>query len=100
LRYDPTGNNFDQVTARSKPLKQLLNRKAQAGATFWTMNSIIRTGFNASSVKVLDGMNATNDKQVSVIYAHGYYAKWRERGGKYNRPERVMWRSVPAIKAS
>ncbi|WP_032380956.1 hypothetical protein [Rhodococcoides fascians] len=100
MQYNPAGSNFDRVLTDSAPLKRVLRRKAQAGATFWTMNSIIRTGFNASSVRVLEGRGSGDlaDRDVAVIYTHGYYAKWREIGTRWNRPERVLRRSTDAIR--
>lgn len=91
MRYDPTGNNLSDALRTSQPLRRILNRKAQAAAEYWTANSIIRTGFNASSVAVLEGIGgADRDRMVAVVYAHGYYAKWRELGTRYNRAERVL----------
>lgn len=100
MRYSPGSNNLDQVPLRSEPLRRLVRRKAQAGADFWTANSRIRTGFNASHVRVLEGLNLAGTAQVAVIYANGYYAKWREIGTRHNAPERVLRRSVAAIRAA
>jgi len=103
MDYNPSGNNLRQVLATSQDLKRILRRKAQAGATFWTMNSIIDTGFNSSSVQVLEGMNADNTKQIAVVYAFGHYAKWREIGSSRagdSAPEWVLRKSISAIRAS
>lgn len=80
-------------------LADMLDRKAAAGAAFWTANSIKRTGYNASSVVVGDG-RAASGAMKRTIYAHGYYAKWREIGTRYHRPEAVLRRSVPTIAAT
>ncbi|WP_155291661.1 hypothetical protein [Rhodococcoides fascians] len=100
MRYNPAGSNFERALRGNDRLKTILRRKAQAGATFWTMNSRIRTGFNASSVRVLEGEGAGRHtgRDVAIIYTHGYYAKWREIGTRYNAPERVLRRSTAAIK--
>lgn len=103
MQYNSAGSNFEQVLTTGQKLKKIRHRKAQAGATFWTANSIIRTGYNASRVQVLD---RDQDGQ-SVIYANGYYAKWRELGvlngfgrGVVVPPEGVLRRSVPTIQKS
>lgn len=80
-------------------LADMLDRKAAAGAAFWTANSIKRTGYNASSVTVRSGRTATGNMK-RTIYAHGYYAKWREIGTRYHRPEAVLRRSFPTIAAT
>ncbi|AVP71358.1 hypothetical protein [Prescottella equi] len=100
MRYSPGSNNLHEVPLRSEPLARLTHRKAQAGADFWTANSRIRTGYNASHVRVLDGRNAAGTARVSTVYADGYYAKWREIGTRYNAPERVLRQSIAAIRAA
>ena len=96
MEYNPAGSNVEMVLTVGQKLKKIRQRKAQAGATFWTSNSIIRTGYNASHVTVLD---RDSDGQ-SVIYANGHYAKWREGGTRYNEPEHVLQRSAPTIAKS
>jgi hypothetical protein len=103
MRYNSAGNNLRLVPSTSTKLKSVLRRKAQAGATFWTMNSVIRTGYNASHVQVLEGMNADNTAQAAVVYAWGYYAKWREIGSSRAGPRAPEWtlrKSISTIKAA
>ncbi|WP_306358695.1 MULTISPECIES: hypothetical protein [unclassified Nocardia] len=97
MRYTPPAQGFDRVLRESRPLRELLYRKAAAGAAFWRANSRVRTGFNASAVRVVTGER--NGKRVAVIYAWGHYARFREHGTRYNAAERVLRRSVPSIKA-
>ncbi|MBF6332378.1 hypothetical protein [Nocardia transvalensis] len=98
MRYEARGADFDRVLATSPQLRALVWRKASAGAAYWRANSRRRTGYNASHVRVL--AQTRNGKRVAVIYAHGYYAKWRELGTRWNAPEAVLRRSIPAIRAA
>ena len=94
--------NLASVPRTSKKVAAILRRKAQAGATFWTMNSVIRTGYNASHVQVLEGKSATGHL-AAVVYANGHYAKWREIGSSRagpRAPEWVLRKSLPVIKVS
>jgi hypothetical protein len=103
MRYNPTGNNLGRIPTTSEKLRTLLRRKAQAGATYWTMNSVIRTGYNASHVQVLEGMNGDNTAMAAVIYANGHYAKWREIGSSRSgasAPEWVLRKSISTIRAA
>ncbi|MFI6168842.1 hypothetical protein ACIBCN_18825 [Nocardia sp. NPDC051052] len=97
MRYSSEGADFSQAL-RSAAVKRLVHRKAEAGAAFWQANSRARTGYNASHVRVISTLS--NGKEIAVIHAWGYYAKWRELGTRWNQPERVLYRARPIIKAT
>lgn len=101
MEYDPSRNDLYLVTRPgNRKLKALLDAKAEAGARFWTNNSVRRTGYNAEHVTIVDGESADGDEQ-SIIVATGYYAKWRILGSRYagaSAPERTFERAIPDIR--
>ena len=99
MQYDPTGNNLNQILVDGPALRDLLIRKAAAGARFWTAKSIVDTGHNSRSVGVVMDRDE-HGHQTAVIYAFGHYARFREHGTRYNAAERVLRRSVDVIKAA
>lgn len=102
MLYNPVGNDFALVPKTSEKLRAICKRKAQAGADYWRSNSVIDTGYNASHVQVLD-QEGTDGQIQEVIYANGYYAKWREIGSSRAGPRAPEWtlrRSVSAIRGA
>ena len=101
MLYDPARNNLDEVPRHSSKVAELLRRKAEAGANYWRTNSVRLTGYNASHVQVLTGRNPDTGAQQAIVYASGYYAKWREIGSSRagpRAPERVLLRARPIIR--
>jgi len=99
VRYDPAGNNLREVPRTSPQVKNIIRRKARAGADFWRMNSVILTGYNASHVELRESESAEGNYQ-GIVYCTGYYAKWREIGSSRagpRAPEWVLRRSIPTI---
>ena len=101
LRTSSAGNNLDAYLSESDDLAKVIHTKCEIGAAFWTANSRKRTGYNSQSVTTLltrGGLNGT--KQVGVIYAFGHYARFREHGTRYNRPERVLAQAISVIEST
>jgi hypothetical protein len=101
MEYSDQGNNFKDILGSSPELKNTLRRKAQIGADFWRANSVIDTGYNSQHVQVLESMGGPdNSVMTSVVYAWGYYAKWREIGSSRSGPRAPEWtlrRSIGVI---
>jgi hypothetical protein len=99
LLYDPAGNNLREVPKTSPGVKNIVRRKARAGADYWRTHSIVDTGYNASHVELRESDSDDGNYQA-IIYCTGYYAKWREIGSSRagpRAPEWVLKRSVPTI---
>lgn len=101
MEYSPAGNNLYLVTRPdNRKLKALVDAKAEAGQRYWTNNSVRRTGYNATHISILDGESDDGDMQ-DILYASGYYAKWRILGSRYagaTAPERTFERAIPDIR--
>ena len=90
MEYD--GSDFDLDTTfmrTSEELTQFVQEIAEQGADRWAVRSRWRTGFNATSVSAHAGPGENGDIE-GVTYASGYYARFREHGTRWNRPEHVM----------
>ncbi|SLG40362.1 Uncharacterised protein [Mycobacteroides abscessus subsp. abscessus] len=99
MQYDPSGNNLDQIMRDGPALRDLMIRKGVAGAKFWTRKSIKDTGHNSRSIGVFIARNAQG-VQTAVLYAFGHYARFREHGTRFNRPERVLHQAVDVIRST
>lgn len=90
MEYD--GADFDlEVTfmRTSGELTEFVHELAEQGADRWAARSRWRTGFNATHVEALSGPGEDGAIE-GVTYAEGYYARFREHGTRWNRPEHVM----------
>jgi hypothetical protein len=89
VEYDGADNDLELFLRESPELHDFVHEVAEQGADRWTARSRWRTGFNATHVSAYvepgeDGV------QEGVVFADGYYAEYRERGTRWNRPEHVM----------
>ncbi|QOH59890.1 hypothetical protein [Rhodococcus rhodochrous] len=89
MEYDAAGNDLDRLMSDGEDLREALQGKATQLANYWTANSRKRTGFNSRSVVAYTGHDEDGNL-VSVTYAFGHYARFREHGTRYNAAERVM----------
>lgn len=90
MEYDGTDFDLDDTFMReSVELTAFVHELAEQGADRWAARSKWRTGFNASSVQALSGPGE-DGRIEGVTYAHGYYARFREHGTRYNKAEHVM----------
>ena len=88
MEFSAAGNNLHEYLAESDDLRDVLQEVSEQGADFWTLNVRWRTGFNATHVEAFtdDGPKTME----GVVYASGYYARYREHGTRYNAAEHVM----------
>jgi len=103
MHYNPAGNNLRDVPRTSEQVRVILNRKARAGADYWRSHSVVDTGYNAAHVRVVEKAGGDDGEMQSVIYAYGYYAKWREIGSSRagpRAPEWVLRDCIPTIEKS
>lgn len=90
MEYDGTDFDLDTTFMRTSPeLTEFVQEIAEQGADRWAARSKWRTGFNATHVEALSGPGETGDIE-GVVYASGHYARFREHGTRWNRPEHVM----------
>lgn len=90
MDYDAASFNLDTTYMRSsEELAEFALEIAEQGADRWSMRSRWRTGFNATNVTAHAGPGDSGDIE-GVTYASGYYARFREHGTRWNRPEHVM----------
>ncbi len=89
LEYDGSSMDMDAFFRGSPELAEFLQEVAEQGADRWAMRSKWRTGYNATHTEAFTELDATG-KQQGVTYASGYYARFREHGTRWNRPEHVM----------
>ena len=90
MEYDCSDFDLDTTFMRtSQELKDFTLEIAEQGADRWALRSKWRTGFNATHVSALVGLGEDGDIE-GVTYADGYYARFREHGTRWNRPEHVM----------
>ncbi len=88
MEYD--GNpDLGEFFRESTELGAFLQELGEQGADRWALRSRWRTGFNATHVEAFTELDDDGDQQ-GVVYASGYYARFREHGTRWNRPEHVM----------
>ncbi|WP_109527261.1 MULTISPECIES: hypothetical protein [Nocardia] len=90
MEYD--GSDFDLDTTymrKSDELTEFVQEIAEQGADRWATRVRWRTGFNATHIEAHSGPSESGDIE-GVTYASGYYARFREHGTRWNRPEHVM----------
>lgn len=81
--------DLDRLLRSSPELAAFLQEVAEQGADRWAMRSRWRTGFNATHV-VADVQPDQNGHLEGTVLAWGHYARFREHGTRWNRPEHVM----------
>ncbi|MFC4373373.1 hypothetical protein ACFO5K_04615 [Nocardia halotolerans] len=89
MEYDGSDLDLDAYFREDPTLRAFLQEVGEQGADRWALRSRWRTGFNATSVEAAVGLDETG-KQEGIVYASGYYARFREHGTRWNRPEHVM----------
>ncbi|WP_280466068.1 hypothetical protein [Nocardia brasiliensis] len=89
MEYDSTDNELAEFMRDSPELRQFLQAVADQGAERWEARSRRRTGFNATHVEAYVEPGESGEQQ-GVVYASGHYARYREHGTRWNRPEHVM----------
>lgn len=90
VEYDGRDFDLDDTFMRESPeLTEFVQELGEQGADRWAIRSRWRTGFNATHVEALTGPGADSDIE-GVVYAEGYYARFREHGTRYNAAEHVM----------
>ncbi len=90
MEYDSADFNLDRGFLRDSPeLAEFLHEVAEQGADRWALRSRWRTGFNATHTETFVQPDERGN-QEGVLVATGYYARFREHGTRWNRPEHVM----------
>ncbi|MGW5519997.1 hypothetical protein [Nocardia africana] len=89
MEFDDSNNNLDAMMRTSPDIEAFALEIAEQGADRWTLRSRWRTGFNATHVRAEVGRDADGYIE-GITDAWGYYAEYRERGTRWNRPEHVM----------
>lgn len=97
LNYHPDEAAIKAHLAASDVIGDLLQERVDFACDFWRTRSIRRTGHNAESVRgrVVRGAGP----QYGEVEAFSHYARYREFGTRYNRPERVLQQAMAAIEA-
>lgn len=90
MEYDGSEDyDLDTFMRESPELAEFVQELAEQGADRWAIRSRWRTGFNATHVEGIVGTGTGGDIE-GVVYAEGYYARFREHGTRHNQPEHVM----------
>ncbi|MFE2994084.1 hypothetical protein ACFXG4_03580 [Nocardia sp. NPDC059246] len=88
MEYDSDDFDLERILVDSDELRAFLQEVAEQGADRWALRSRWRTGFNATHVEA--GVIPDEGILTGIVYASGYYARFREHGTRWNRPEHVM----------
>ncbi|WP_043654350.1 hypothetical protein [Nocardia thailandica] len=90
MEFDGSDHDLDIFLQDSAELGDFLQEVAEQGADRWTRSVRWKTGFNATHIEAY--VQAAEDAPVleGIVLAWGYYARFREHGTRFNRPEHVM----------
>ncbi|MFD3594273.1 hypothetical protein ACFWU5_16215 [Nocardia sp. NPDC058640] len=89
MEYDGSELNLETYLREDLELGAFLLELGEQGADRWALRSRWRTGFNATHVEAFTELGESG-VQEGVVYASGHYARFREHGTRWNKPEHVM----------